>query len=221
MSRTLRRIRHWTNLKFHYFYGAVKAIPSILQGIDAVTKNIKDQLINLEADSALIKARMTENESMALFASVGMALTTWAKMEEVLVLIMSLLMRTSSKRAGLIMFSIINFSTWLTIIHDLFEMDDHLSVHQKQWNKISESIRAIKDQRDQLAHQSVDTRVADEVAAIKASRLDARRKQQRQIPMTSVEVLEFTKDVLAITGRLEALAEKMVETLEAHYGKSD
>ena len=86
---------------------------------------------------------------------LGRALTAWAKMEESLVVIVMHLLRVHPEKAGLLMYSIINFNTWLFIINDLFEMDKTLGHFRSKFGKISERIRRVKDRRDQIAHYSI------------------------------------------------------------------
>ena len=143
-------------------------------------------------------------------------------MEELIVAIASLLLRSNGTKAGLIFYSIINFNVWLTIIHDLFELDTKLSPFQSRWNKISERIRRIKDQRDQLAHHSVQTR-DDEIhpSAVRPSTFDSRRKSLKQEPMSVLETRDFANAVLDISESLQELIQAMIGALEASREKPD
>ena len=67
-------------------------------------------------------AKISESDERVLFTFIGMSLTSWARMEEVMVVLVRLLLRTDRARAGLIMYSIINFNVWLTLIDDLFDL---------------------------------------------------------------------------------------------------
>jgi hypothetical protein len=166
-----------------------------------------------------LRAKVRDTDEDALFQSIGMALTIWAKMEELLIAIMALLMRSDISRAGLILYSTVNFSVWLMLIHDLFEMDPLFACHIKQWNKIGERLRAIKDDRDRLAHHSVEN-VAETTSGIgsfglRPSEYDVRRKSRRQKPMTLAEVREFTREVTAEARKLRALLDAMFDTYRA------
>src|SRR5207237_10580384 len=97
-------------------------------------------------------------------------------MDEALVIITGQHLRTPSQKAGLIMYSIFNFATWLTIINSLFELDDELSQYRRRWGKLGERIRQIKDHRDQLAHHPVQMGDADN-PLIKPSDLDIRKNR--------------------------------------------
>jgi hypothetical protein len=56
----------------------------------------------------------------ALFAHVGLALSQWAGMEDYLVAISCLLLRThEATKVGIIMYSLANPHTWLNIIGEL------------------------------------------------------------------------------------------------------
>jgi len=47
------------------------------------------------------------------FAAIGQGITAWSGMEETLVRIAAKLLRTSEVKAGLVMYSIMNFHVWL------------------------------------------------------------------------------------------------------------
>jgi hypothetical protein len=75
----------------------------------------------------------------ALFANVGLALSQWAGMEDLLVGIASLLLRThEGAKVGIILYSIVNFGTWLSIIGELFSQEPRYVTLKSRWNKISE-----------------------------------------------------------------------------------
>jgi hypothetical protein len=142
-----------------------------------------------------------------LFRGIGAALSAWSKMEEIMVVIAMQLLRTSPEKAGVVMYSIINFNTWLSVIHDLFEHDEDFRNFKGRFDKIGERIRRIKDQRDQLAHHSV--RITDEPPLLKASKFDARPKSKKQPPMSLDEVQDFTDKVLIIAEDLHELSTAM------------
>jgi hypothetical protein len=133
----LRRLREFFRL-----------LPQGIQGIHTRTIELQDRLAELDKFSHSTNLNI-------LFTSVGGAISTWAKMEESLVVLVACLLRISGQEAGLMMYSILNFNSWLSIISDLFEMNEEFRPFQKRWNKLSERIRRIKDRRDQLAHHSV------------------------------------------------------------------
>ena len=60
--------------------------------------------------------RITEESETILFMEVGKALLCWAALEEMLVGLVHLLLTTSIQKAGVVMYSIINFGAWLGII---------------------------------------------------------------------------------------------------------
>ena len=144
VGRSITATKKFFRGKFHFLQGAVQA----LRGLE---KYAQEQVAFIDKMSADIK----DSERNQLFLMIGQALSAWATMEEFLVLIVANLLVVKSQQAGLIMYSILNFSVWLTLIHDLMGLNPKLSPIQKRWNKISERIRKIKDLRDQLAHHSV------------------------------------------------------------------
>jgi hypothetical protein len=167
-----------------------------------------------ETQTHLDKAK--ENEQQHLFASVGMALTAWSRMEEMLVAFVALLLQTSAEKAGVIMYSTINFNTWLSLIHDLFDLDETLAKFRSRFDKISEKIRRIKDRRDQLAHHSI--RLTGD-PFIRPSKYDVRSKSKKQQPLGPNEVRDFMLIVSGIADDLAELFDAMSAELVASREK--
>jgi hypothetical protein len=109
----------------------------------------------LEALDQEATAKLKSRDEDALFRAVGQALSFWAQMEENLVPIAGMLLRTEFEMAGLVMYSIINFCVRLTIITDLFSMSNHYSSLKPRWTKIFEKLRKMQDTRDRLAHHTI------------------------------------------------------------------
>ena len=82
-----------------------------------------------------------ELNKFALYTSVGQALSAWAAMEESLVGIVALLLRTSRPKAGIMMYSILNFQVWLNVVGELFSQDELYVTLKPKWNKIYEKLR--------------------------------------------------------------------------------
>src|ERR1700732_5442731 len=119
---------------------------------------IKDTTSNAgEADELIAEAEAKERDSgrQWLYTTVGHALSSWAIIEENLVVIATLLLRLSPSEAGLILYSIINFNTWLSIIGELFKMEEGYEKLIPEWNRFSNRLRRLKTIRDNLAHQTV------------------------------------------------------------------
>ena len=197
------------------FFSAVRRFPRMVRDSSGMLAEIESRLVKIDES-------ISSHDRAILYSSVGATLTAWARMEESLVAIVALLLRVHTSKAGLIMYSIINFSVWLALIHDLFALDGTLSPHQKRWNKISERIRAIKDKRDQLAHHPV---VQDTSSPLKPSRLnapqyDTRPKTLRQRPLDASEIGNLGETILGITEDIIALTEAMGATLSTSPQKS-
>jgi hypothetical protein len=195
--------------------GLRMAIADLPRGLKAFETRANE--LNARIDAMEAKAKISQRQT--LFATVGAALTAWAKMEEVLVIIVSHLLRTQPKKAGVMMYSIHNFASWLSIMNDLFEMDEDLRLFKNRFNKIGERIRRIKDTRDQLAHYSVRMTPKND-PVIRSSRLDARSKSIKQPPLNSQIVVDFTEAALKIAEDLSDLEETMDAALEASRKKS-
>jgi hypothetical protein len=103
----------------------------------------------------IVLRKLQGNNWALLNYATGHAITGWALMEEKLVLIASMLLKTTPEKAGLVFFSIINFQSWITIITELWELDQEFTPLQRRWNKLSERLRSEKDNRDRLAHHYI------------------------------------------------------------------
>jgi hypothetical protein len=156
------------------------------------------------------RAKEIENTSQYLmFNAIGSALSGWAQMEGTVVSILSLLLRTPSQKAGLVLYSIINFNVWLSIIDELLTVDDKLASFKPRWNKISARLRSAKDDRDRLAHNYVkkgNAKLASELpVTLNVPHFDHRQKQQKFSPMTIEQIQQFNKATLAIFKDLSVL----------------
>ena len=119
---------------------------------------VKDSTYSPEEGNNLtteLAAKLRSVESQWLYTVVGQALSSWAMVEEDLVVIATMLLRVDVSKAGVIFYSIINFNIWLSIIGELFRMDEDFGKLIPSWNKISHELRALKNTRDNLAHQTM------------------------------------------------------------------
>jgi hypothetical protein len=169
--------------------------------------------------SELDEKTKATNENM-LFITAGAALTYWAEMEEEIVKIVSHLLRTHEEKAGLIMYSIINFHVWRNLVSDLFEADEQLNIHKRRWNKLSERMRGIKDNRDQLAHHSARRGENSKEVQFRPSALDRRNKTKTQSPLSLTQTIDLSNTIQRITKDLAELNSAMIATLAASQDKS-
>src|ERR1700730_18778797 len=92
----------------------------------------------------------------ALFTNVGLALSQWAGMEDLLVGISCLLLRThEATKVGIMLYSIANPPTWLSIIGELFSQEPRYITLKPRWNKLSERLIKLNDTRVRLAHHTI------------------------------------------------------------------
>jgi hypothetical protein len=109
----------------------------------------------------------------------------------------SILLDTSEAKAGLVMYSIINFHTWLQIIDDLFILDGTYPKSLELWRAVLKSLKAENDVRVQLAHHAIsqdEEKCGDETgvqAYLRPAKLDLRTKSKKIKPMTMVEISNF------------------------------
>ncbi len=159
-----------------------------------------------------------ENQYALLHYATGRAITGWALMEERLVLIAALLLKTTHQKAGLVFYSIINFQVWITIITELFALEPDFAPFRHRWNKVFERLRTEKDNRDRLAHHyAMPKTVKDNPLGVpvkKAPRMDMRLKSQKAAPMTAEQIEDFRKRIDAIGDDLG----KLLEDMTTHLG---
>jgi hypothetical protein len=174
---------------------------------------------------AELEARRVDDEKHAdaneLFLTVGQAISFWAKVEEALVAIMGLLLRTKFQMAGLILYSIINFHVRLNIIDELFSMSPSFNEVKIKWNKIHKKLREMQDRRNRLAHHTAFSGTLTASPALRPGRFDTRQKSLKYQPLTTNEIGQFTGDLMKVLDdctdlinamdALEALREKSLE----------
>lgn len=177
-------------------------------------KDPEGTLQNLNSKLEKSVAIIATGDKRALFAAVGAALSSWAKMEELLVIIAALLLRVDVQKSGLILYTIINFNVWINLIDEMFPLEPQFMPCKPRWNQISTRIRAIKDNRDRLAHQSFWAhgygvrKVGD--TTLRSSSLDARIKSQKLRPMDAEQITQFTEAVVQISEDLLRLIEALM-----------
>lgn len=159
--------------------------------------------------------------TQALFSHVGLALSQWSGMEELLVGISCLLLRThEATKIGIILYSIANHPTWLNIIGDLFSQEPRYITLKPRWNKLSDRLIKLNDTRVRLAHHTIyyedksPTLSGD--ASLRPSKFDVRPKSQKHRfePLTSNEISKFIESVGALQNYIMELLESMTEILK-------
>jgi hypothetical protein len=150
-------------------------------------------------------------ERQTFYSSVGQAISLWTSMETRLVMVASVLMGTSERKAGLVLYSIMNFYTWLSIMDDLFQMDPDFQTLQSEWAAVQKKLKGMNDTRNRLAHHTAWEQPDDDPSpALRPGKYDARTKSQKHDPLTIRAILEFTKEVSKLKSRLFALWKEMI-----------
>lgn len=173
----------------------------------------QSDVAGLKNDVDQIRAHLRETDRDIFYTAAGQALTVWAGMEEELVVLVALLMPAMTEKAGLIMYSIINFNVWLTIIDELFNLEPKYSEFRSRWNKIGERLRKEKDNRDRLAHHPISQELKGK-AFSRPPRLDTRQKSKSFVPLTVRQATEFGTRVASIAEDLLKLTYDMADHLE-------
>jgi hypothetical protein len=122
-------------------------------------EQMRKELEEFKADINRTAAEMTK----AMYQAIGRSITDWSRMEGFLVNIASWLLDSRSHKVGLVLYSINNFHTWLSIIDELFAMDPNFNPLRADWIKIAERLRKLNDVRVRLAHHALEPGSAIEV----------------------------------------------------------
>jgi hypothetical protein len=195
---------------------------SALKGLE----NLQARLLSIKEEVKVGAKELTETEKGVMYVVVGQALGAWAQMEEELVVIVEiLLLGPGDGKAGVIMYSIINFNVWLTVINDLYTQEPRLASLKPRWNKISARIRKIKDVRDRLAHEPTHLEKGimpgrHATPSLRPSKFDVRPKTRKYAPLISTEIMDFTMAVASISFDLVVLANDMMSALKSSHEKS-
>jgi hypothetical protein len=201
----------------------LRAAIMLLKLADSIAGKItyKDAIVNTELEARRVddQKHQADNE---LFLTVGQALSFYANVEEQLVAITALLLRTKFSMAGLIMYSIINFYVRLNIIGELFSMSPQFTEVKPKWNKIHKRLKEMQDKRDRLAHHTTfSSNIPSDRVALRPGRLDTRQKSLKYKPLETNEIGQFTRDLIKISNdcaelifamdEIETLREKSLE----------
>ena|SRR3984893_6979825 len=149
---------------------------------------------------------------------VGLALSQWAGMEELLIGIAGLLLRTSEFwKVGTITYSIVSFPVWLSVIDDLFLLEPRYIALKPKWNKLSHRLRGLKETRDRLAHHTLYSgdKAATEAGdtSLRPGRFDIRQKVQKYQPLDYDQISKFIDHTGTIQDDLRTLLNTMTAIL--------
>jgi len=150
-------------------------------------------------------------------ATIGLAISHWAYMETHLVKICARLLGASDERTGVMLYSIMNFHSWLNIIDDLFLLTPSYSKQKAAWGKESTKLRAMADIRNRLAHH---TALGKGSPTLKPTALDARSKSKKHSPLAIQEILDFDSTIVKMNDALLAIHQELPANLPAQHSVS-
>jgi hypothetical protein len=156
------------------------------------------------------------------YIAIGRGISAWAQTEGHLVVIAALLLDTTTEKAGLVLYSINNFYTWLSIIGELFVMDPRAQALRPDWLDIAKRLKKLNDTRVRLAHHEVAPAktVFDLLAVgiedvdaflptLKPNRFDSRGKSRKHAPLQVDQLSGFIGDLAPVTEKIGDLLKKM------------
>jgi hypothetical protein len=156
--------------------------------------------------------------SIKAYEEVGRGISTWAALEMRLVQIASILLGAPERKTGLILYSINNFYSWLSIIDGLFADSPQHEKPREQWSKLASDLKAQNDIRVRLAHQSLfldvfeaaDGKIKTELAGLRPSPFDSRAKSKGLEPLTTDEIIAFREIVCRLYEKLSGVYSSML-----------
>lgn len=148
---------------------------------------------------------------------IGRGISTWAVMEIRLVQIASKLLGTDERKAGLVLYSINNFYSWISIIDGLFDEDGKFPTPKAKWSKLTSDLKRLNDIRVRLAHQAVYVDLLESVegdivaipGGLKPSPFDTRPKQMKLSHLSDKEIEVFNKDVADVEAKLTMIVSEL------------
>ena len=156
------------------------------------------------------------------YEQIGRGISIWATMEMRLVQIAARLLGATEQKTGLILYSINNFYTWITIIDGLFDQTSEFRDQHSRWSGLVSRLKELNDIRVRLAHQAVYLDVHETVegdiivipAGLKPTPFDIRPKQMKLKPLTEKEVIEFCESVTTLFDKLAEIV-KAIDAAKA------
>jgi hypothetical protein len=134
-------------------------------------------------------------------------------MEGYLVVVAATLLQTTPEKAGVILYNINSFHTWLTIIDNLLLADNRTEPARTEWARISKALKQLNDTRVRLAHHHVDKLSDESEPFLKPNPLDLRVKSIRQSPLTIHDLATFPEKVTDLAERLIKLSQTLKDAL--------
>tara|TARA_A200000159_G_C7233803_1_gene301412 strand:- start:401 stop:835 length:435 start_codon:yes stop_codon:yes gene_type:complete len=117
-------------------------------------------------------------------------------------------MHTSAEKAGLVLYSIMNFNTWLAVVSELIAGDPKYEQFATSWNRKAERLRMLNEVRVRLAHHTVWASDSKNWG-LKPSELDTRSKAKKYSALTMDELRDFSEKEEKISNELYELFKAM------------
>jgi DNA repair exonuclease SbcCD ATPase subunit len=165
-------------------------------------------------------AEIKKEAERTFYYAIGRSITSWSITEGHLVYIAAMLLDTTSEKAGLVLYSITNFYTWLSIIDELFAIDPKYQPLRSDWTAIAERLKKLNDVRVRLAHHAVQHGKGIEVIvaggdeneifpSLKSHRLDRRNKTQKLTRLQMEELGDFATNLTQVFDAISSLVDRM------------
>jgi hypothetical protein len=151
-----------------------------------------------------------------LYVALGESISIWAETEALIAVVGAMLLGTSYEKAGLVFYSIPNFYSWLTIIDELFIIDERFDKMKPAWGEIAETLKKLNDTRVRLAHHSSKRPEGrGMVPALRPISIDVRSKSKKHAPMEVEQIVDFIRRLSPVYEKLAALLREMTPIYRA------
>jgi hypothetical protein len=160
-----------------------------------------------------------KDEFQAIAEAVGDCIHSWCRLEEALVAVLSWVLNTPQRKAGIIFATVTGFAVKLDFINEL--MEDELEEREeiKFWRGMVINLRLLASARNVLAHHSPVTRFAGDAedpskwrSVISPNTYDVRRRMEKRRGFTLVDVQCLAADIKRHEGLLGDLVCHLDET---------
>jgi hypothetical protein len=214
MAPDFRDIRMRLRWRLEQLYS--RAIDAKIEALRRAIEWLRDKTPVSELEAPVEKFK--EQHRIALYTAVGQGLSHWAAMEESLIAVVGLLLGTGeAMKIGIVMYSIVNFNAWRSIIDELFFQEPLYTLLKPKWNKINSKLAGLKKTRDRLSHHTIH--YGDKAAtfagatSLRPGRFDSRRERKYE-SLDVDQILKFTDSVAALQRDLTALLNAMTDLLK-------
>jgi hypothetical protein len=217
-------------LKLRMFYHVMGGLTRIIAGgvrsqaraLEAAQKHQNRYYMAQESVEAAIgmAADYDSSQREKFHALIGMSISSWVIIEYIMIGIFVTLARCDLDVAGIVLYSNMNFGSWISMITEILALRTEQKENSKKWGKLAGELRALKDTRDRLAHDTTLGFLTDIPDKLAPSSWDVRSKSRRHKPLSPADIEVFLEEVTVLSIKLEHFCNSVADVALASSGKS-